>query len=98
MQAEWIRRSLPDNLSSLTILCYSCVCFTAGATFLTGAYYGEGSGPVLGYISCTGRESHLSECSVGMVGEVNCHHGKDAAVRCQCEELISYCIYHISSN
>ena len=57
---------------------------TRGATFLTGAYFGEGSGPVLGYLSCpTGRESNVSECNMGMVGAVNCHHGRDAAVRCQ---------------
>ena len=83
------------TLSFLTILCYSCVCFTAGATFLTGAYFGEGSGPVLSY-SCTGRESHLSECSLGTVGAVNCHHGRDAAVRCQCEDftlLLNACCF-----
>ena len=58
---------------------------TVGATPLSGAYFGEGSGPVLSSISCTGRESHIAECSMGTVGAVNCHHGRDAAVRCQCE-------------
>ena len=81
------------TLSFLTILCYVCVSLIVGATPLPGAYFGEGSGPVLSY-SCTSRESHLSECSVGTVGAVNCHHGRDAAVRCQCEELFSYCVYH----
>ena len=76
----------------LTILCYICVCFTAGATYLTGAYYGEGSGPVLSYLRCfTGRESNVSECNMGRVGAVNCHHGRDAAVRCQCEESTVLC-------
>ena len=61
----------------------------------TGAYFREGSGPVFSYLSCpTGRESHIAECSMGTVGGVNCHHGRDAAVRCQCEELFSYCIYN----
>jgi len=58
---------------------------TVGATPLSGAYFGEGSGPVLSSISCTGGESHIAECSMGTVGAVNCHHGRDAAVRCQCE-------------
>ena len=60
---------------------------TIGATPLSGAYFGEGSGPVLSAISCTGRESHIAECSMGTVGGVNCHHGRDAAVRCQCEKV-----------
>ena len=69
-----------------------CLSLTAGATFLTGAYFGEGSGPVLGYISCsTGRESNISECSMGTVGAVNCHHGRDAAVRCQCKIFTVSC-------
>ena len=78
------------TLSFLRILCYICIlCFTGGATSLSGAYFGEGSGPVLSYLSCsTGRESDIAECSVGTVGGVNCHHGRDAAVRCQCEEYI----------
>ena len=64
-----------------------CLLLTAGATPLTGAYFGEGSGPVLSYLRCsTGRESDIAECSRGTVGAVNCHHGRDAAVRCQCEE------------
>ena len=25
---------------------------------------------------------------MGTVGGVNCHHGRDAAVRCQCEEIV----------
>ena len=69
-----------------------CLSLTAGATFLTGAYFGEGSGPVLSYISCsTGRESNISECNMGAVGAVNCHHGRDVAVRCQCEEFTVPC-------
>ena len=71
-----------------------CLLLTAGATPLTGAYFGEGSGLVLSYLSCsTGRESDITECSMGTVGGVNCHHGRDAAVRCQCEELFSYYRY-----
>ena len=58
---------------------------------LTGAYFDEGNGPVLSYLSCsTGRESDIAECSMGRVGAVNCHHGRDAAVRCQCEKFV-YC-------
>ena len=48
-----------------------------------GAYFGEGSGPVHEYISCGGTESNLAQCSIGSVGELNCHHGRDVGVICQ---------------
>ena len=47
------------------------------------AYFGEGSGPVLGYINCRGTESNLAQCSRGSVGQRDCHHGKDVGVICQ---------------
>ena len=51
--------------------------WTAGPTSFTDAYFGEGSGPVFSYLSCfTGRESHITECSMGTVGGVNCQHGR----------------------
>ena len=30
-----------------------------------------------------GTESNVSECSVGSVGQLNCHHGRDVGVICQ---------------
>ena len=47
------------------------------------AHFGEGSGPVLGSISCAGTEPNITECSRGSVGQRNCHHGKDVGVICQ---------------
>ena len=48
------------------------------------AYFGEGSGPVLGGISCRGTEHSVTECSSGgSVGQLNCHHGRDVGVICQ---------------
>ena len=47
------------------------------------AFFGEGSGPVLGYINCRGTESNLAQCSRGSVGQLNCHHGRDVGVICQ---------------
>ena len=82
-----------DTFYHLAIQLQACryLFVTIGATPLSGSYFGEGSGPVLSYISCpTGRESHIAECSMGTVGAVNCHHGRDAAVRCQCEQLSAY--------
>ena len=58
---------------------YSCLFVGAIA-----AYFGEGSGPVLGGISCRGTEHSVTECSsAGSVGQLNCHHGRDVGVICQ---------------
>ena len=54
-----------------------------GAISVGGAYFGEGSGPVLGYIYCGGTESNLAQCSRGGVGQRDCHHGRDVGVICQ---------------
>ena len=54
-----------------------------GAISVGGAYFGEGSGPVLRYINCAGTESNLAQCSWGSVGQLNCHHGHDVGVICQ---------------
>ena len=56
-------------------------------------------GPVIGYIRCpTGRESNLADCNMGTVGEVNCHHGRDTAVRCQCERKSLHSLYFSCSS
>ena len=89
MQAERVHKWYGYHAYSLLIqIITSCMCHfgCTGATSLAPAYFGEGSGPVISFIACTGRESHIGECNVGSVGAVNCHHGRDVAVRCQCKE------------
>ena len=54
-----------------------------GVVSVGDAYFGEGSGPVLGSISCTGTEHNVTECGTGSVGRLNCHHGRDVGVICQ---------------
>ena len=54
-----------------------------GAISVGGAYFGEGSGLILGSIYCTGTESNLTLCSTGSVGQHDCHHGRDVGVICQ---------------
>ena len=61
----------------------SYVLLSAGAFPITGAYFGEGTGPVLSGINCVGTEDNVSECGVGSVGQLNCHHGTDVGVICQ---------------
>ena len=53
-----------------------------GVRALMGAYFGEGSGPVLlDDVNCEGSEEILISCSTGSpIGQHNCNHGKDAGV------------------
>ena len=52
---------------------------------LTGAYFGQGSGPILlDNVNCYGSEKTLLSCRTGNpIGEHNCQHSQDAGVRCQ---------------
>ena len=46
------------------------------------AYHGQGSGPIhISNVGCVGNESSLTDCSYATTHL--CHHGEDAAVRCQ---------------
>ena len=70
-----------------------------GAIAVGGAYFGEGSGPVSGYINCGGTESNLVQCSWGSVGQRDCHHGRDMGVICQGSVGLDCCIaYKIFSD
>ena len=73
--------SLLESLSFFIQVQNKSSCLFVGAI---AAYFGEGSGPVLGGISCRGTEHSATECSSeGSVGQLNCHHGRDVGVICQ---------------
>ena len=78
-------RNLSYFMQVYSINVYSKRLFIAfvGAISVGGAYFGEGSGPILGSIYCTGTESNLTLCSTGSVGQRDCHHGRDVGVICQ---------------
>ncbi|KAI4888960.1 hypothetical protein NFI96_030610 [Prochilodus magdalenae] len=47
------------------------------------AHFGQGSGPILlDYVSCSGSEKTITECSHRGFGNHNCSHGADAGVIC----------------
>ena len=44
--------------------------------------FGEGRGPVISHLSCTSRESNISQCG-WRIGTSDCHHGRDVAITCE---------------
>ena len=65
----------------------------ADALAFSGAYFGNGSGPIhLDNVECSGNETSLQEC-VHVEGEFhNCGHTEDASVRCK-GEIADACVY-----
>ena len=58
---------------------------STGAIPLSNAYYGSGTGPVLiDYVSCTGNEQFLANCTNRGIGVTSswCGHDDDAGVQC----------------
>ena len=59
--------------------------FLLGAQSLKGAYFGQGSGPILlDDVYCDGDEKSLLFCKTkNPIGQHDCQHNEDAGVRCQ---------------
>ena len=61
--------------------CYSVL--TTGSTAHTGAYFGEGSGPIhFDFVQCSGSEYNLTDCEIRH-GRVRTSHSFDVGVKCQ---------------
>ena len=57
--------------------------FATGATAHTGAYFGEGSGPIhLGFVQSSGSEYNLTECEIRH-DRIRIDHSFDVGVKCQ---------------
>ena len=59
------------------------VCILPGATALSQATFGEGTGRIwLDNVQCTGSERALMNCTASSNGVNSCTHAQDAGVRC----------------
>ena len=47
-----------------------------------GGQFGQGSGPILEDLQCTGSETILQQCVFNVATDGNCSHNMDAAVMC----------------
>ena len=51
----------------------------------SGATHGQGTGPIwMDDVVCSGRESHITDCSHRGWGNHNCTHSRDVSVQCSC--------------
>ena len=59
------------------------VCYQIGSIARTGAYFGQGTAPILlDDVACSGTESRLINCRYDSITS-DCNHSEDAGVTCQ---------------
>ena len=72
--------------------------YVLGATGLTGAYFGSGSGPIhLDSVVCSGTEYNLTDCQVGK-GTRQSSHSEGVGVKCQTSKDTMHTCMHLKLN
>ena len=62
-----------------------------GAIAAAGAYFGEGSGPILlSNVVCNGDETRIVDCPNQRLAQHSCFHSEDASVICQRKRTLKY--------
>ena len=71
-----------DNNSAM-VVCRQLGFNTVGATAVSRAGFGKGTGPIwLDNVNCDGSEPNIDSCSHNTWGSHNCGHGEDVGVIC----------------
>ena len=69
-----------DSVQCMLFLCT----MPTGAIAAAGAYFGEGTGPILlGNVICNGDEKMITDCPNQRLAHNTCFHSEDASVICQ---------------
>ena len=63
-----------------------------------GGVFGEGSGPILEDLQCTGAETILQQCTFNVLDGGNCSHSMDAAVVCTGGSCTYKCLKYMESD
>ena len=71
------------NIVEANLVCVQLGYLRAEEAYLgQGGVFGEGSGPILEDLQCTGAETILQQCTFDIAVGGNCSHSMDAAVMC----------------
>lgn len=104
LESWLVVRSLQFTVWHYTFPLYACILLThflllshpnIASIALTGALFGQGSGPVaFYYVTCSGTEERLLDCRVSSsIPSYRCGHHEDAGVRCSMQTGTHYCTY-----
>lgn len=69
------------DLTDAKVLCRQLSCGEA-VSASRGSCFGQGSGPILHQVGCSGKETTLSQCALSGFNTTLCGHDKDAGVVC----------------
>ena len=72
------------DMNDANVVCRQLGFSQLAAQALSGAYYGQGSGPIwIDDVACSGSESHIYDCRHRGWGNNDCTHSRDASVQCR---------------
>ena len=72
------------DIDDAKVVCRQLGMSYENALVKTGAYFGEGTGPIwLDNVSCTGSEQNVTVCEHSEWGVADCDHSRDAGVVCE---------------
>ena len=72
-------------------MCYIPLLFAGATTLTTNSTFGEGDGPIIANVACSGTEVQLMDCLFNITH--GCVHTDDVTLRCSATDIgkIVYC-------